>query len=182
MAALMKLPVIYLMTHDSIQIGQDGPTAILLTRQGVPVLPVTDGDWREDLRRGARVVRESPATPALVVVATGSDVSTALSAVAKTGRKDVRVISMISRERFLRSASHDLAYRKRITGTGVPILVIEAGVPAGWHELSAPDAPVTAVHDFGVSAPGPAVYQHFGFGEDAIAKRIEEAVCHERSQ
>jgi transketolase len=216
MAALMKLPVIYVMTHDSVMIGQDGPThqpvehlaalraipgltvlrpadaeevveawlmaidnmegptVIVLTRQEVSISGKPEARWRGDIRRGAYVIRESTGDPNLVIVATGSEVPLALDGADRVGRDDIRVVSMISRELFLKNAGEDARYRTSILGSGGPLIVVEAGVAQGWHELYTPGQPVISVSRFGVSGPGEEVYEYLGLGVQRIVEEIRD--------
>jgi transketolase len=210
LSALMQIPLIYVMTHDSIFVGEDGPThqpiehvavlraipgarvlrpadaeetneawlmalehdgptVLALTRQGLPVLEKADADWKASMRRGAYVVADV-ASPEVVVVATGSEVSLAHEAVAKSGRK-ARIVSMPSRELF---EAQDAAWREKILPAGVPTVVAEAGIRQGWEGI-APRERILSIDRFGESGPGDAVAKHLGFTADALAALIKNA-------
>ncbi|WP_300007483.1 transketolase [Pseudonocardia sp.] len=200
LSALMGLPVVHVFTHDSVVVGEDGPThqpvehvealrlipglavlrpadahetaacwatalartdgptALVLTRQDLPVLdPVPAAVVAE---HGARTVRE-PARPAQVVlVATGSEVSLALSAADRLDELDgpaARVVSVPWRERAVGSGRlHELLGE-------LPAVWVEAGSPVGWRAVSRPGDAVIGLERFGASAPGPEVYARLGF-------------------
>ncbi|SIQ35886.1 transketolase [Alkalispirochaeta americana] len=212
LSALMKAPVTYVLTHDSIFVGEDGPThqpiehvealrtipgmvvlrpadaeetgeawlmameqdgpvALALTRQGLPVFPKADPSWRESLRRGAYLVQE-PAQgglPEVVVVATGSEVSLALKAAELSGRA-VRVVSMISRELF---EAQDEAFRRSLLPQGVPVVAAEAGVTSGWASITGSRDRVLGLDRFGLSGPAAQVASAMGFTAQALADLIK---------
>ncbi|WP_103680857.1 transketolase [Alkalispirochaeta sphaeroplastigenens] len=212
LSALMKAPVTYVLTHDSIFVGedgpthqpiehvealrtipgmvvlrpadaeetgeawlmameQDGPTALALTRQGLPVFPKADPAWRESLRRGAYLVQEpaGEGLPEVVVVATGSEVSLALNAAELSGRA-VRVVSMISRERF---EAQDEAFRRALLPQGVPVVAAEAGVTSGWASITGSRDRVLGLDRFGLSGPAAQVASAMGFTAEALADLIK---------
>jgi transketolase len=216
LAALMGQPVVHVYTHDSIGLGEDGPThqpiehlasmrampnvAVLrpadanevieawhtafersggptvmaLSRQGLPVLDPGERGWIA--RTGARRVHAVGAAeaPALVLVATGSEVALAMAAadlLAADGRS-VAVVSMPWRERFL---ALPRAQRAQLLPPGVPVVVVEAGVTQGWDAL-APAACVT-IDTFGASGKGSAVQEHFGFTAPQIAERARAVLA-----
>ena len=213
LAAMMKLPVIYVFTHDSIFLGEDGPThqpvehlaavraipgltvlrpadaqetamawkiavqnssgptALVLTRQSIEVFPKQDKRWRENIQRGAYIVRDSGADPDVVVVATGSEVSLALEAVQSLDNPQIRVVSMISRELFFDQSE---GIRESILPRGAKRLVLEAGVSFGWEGVSGVDGSIIAIDRFGESGPGAQVSKHLGFGVDHVVEEIKK--------
>ncbi len=221
MAALMKLPVTFVLTHDTVRIGADGPThqpiehlaalraiprlsvlrpadaeetwvawemalenvsgptALVLTREDVPVVAKQDGDWKRTIRRGAYVVRDGGPAPRLVVAASGSDVATVCQAADKAGDSAIRVVSIICRELFLKQ---DCGFRESVLPPSVPLMVVEAGATQGWHRLFAPDAEVIGIDEFGLSGAGEAVYQRLGLGPDALADRIKQLASSPRGR
>ncbi len=208
LAALMRLPVVWVFTHDSIAVGEDGPThqpvehvaalraipeltvirpadanetaaawawalesaegpvALILSRQGLPVLPGTAGRAREAVERGAAVLRDVD-RPDLVLLATGSEVALAMEAAEALAGDGIaaRVVSMPSWERFEAAGA---AHRETVLPPGVPVLAVEAGVTQGWGRY-ADDA--VGIDRFGASAPGPVVYERMGFTAAAVAAR-----------
>jgi len=213
LSALMKQPVIYVLTHDSIYIGEDGPThqpvehlaslraipnvrvlrpadaeetalawkmavertdgptVLALTRQNVPVFAKADPDWQETIKTGAYIAKKSDGKADVVIIATGSEVSMALSAAEKIQDKKVQVVSMISRELFEQQPA---AIRNTIIPEGVRTVVVEAGSRQGW-EGWAKREDILSVDRFGESGPGNKVAEHLGFTVDALVKTINRA-------
>jgi transketolase len=214
LSALMKLRVIYILTHDSIGAGEDGPThqpiehtaslrlipdmdvwrpcdtletaiawraaveradgptSLILTRQNLAQHPDLPGR-AEAAARGGYVLADSGGTPDLVIIATGSEVTPALQAaelLTQRGRA-VRVVSMPSTTVFDRQ---DGAYRATVLPAGVRRVAIEAGIPDGWYKYVGLEGLVIGMDSFGESAPGPALFDHFGFAPAEIAARIEK--------
>lgn len=215
LAAMNGLPVIYIFTHDSIAMGEDGPThqpveqllglrsipgmvvlrpadanetvaawriavarrdgptALILTRQGLPVLDLERyTSLQEGVALGGYVLKDSPsgARPDIVLIATGSEVHLAVEARVRLASEGVqaRVVSMPSTDIFsLRTE----AYRNAVLPPGVPLLVIEAGVSLGWKSYVGPQIAVIGVDTFGSSAPGPVVMEHYGFTLESICHR-----------
>jgi transketolase len=142
-------------------VDHDGPTALVLSRQGIAVC--TDGGAVE---RGAGVVRDV-ADPALVLVATGSEVGLALTAaeVLAADGLAVRVVSLPSWDRF---AAQGADYRATVLPPGVPVLSIEAATTFGW-ERYADDS--VGIDRFGESAPGAVVLERLGINVDHVVTR-----------
>ncbi|WP_025322690.1 transketolase [Deferrisoma camini] len=222
LAALMKLPVIHVFTHDSIFVGEDGPThqpvehlaslrampnlvvlrpadanetaeawrvalertggptALVLTRQNVPVLDRGALAPASGLRRGGYVLREASAGPEgvrMILVATGSEVHLALQAADRLEADGVptRVVSLPSWELF---EEQDPAYRDEVLPSAVPARVaVEAGSPFGWDRYAGPAGAVVAIDRFGASAPAGVLAERFGFTVDNVvstARRVLE--------
>jgi transketolase len=203
---MMKLKVIYVFTHDSIGVGEDGPThepveqiaslraiphmtvirpadanetaqawrvamthrdgpvALILTRQVVPILAAGG-----DVSRGAYVLADAAGLPDVILVATGSEVSVALEAREKLAAQNVRarVVSMPSWELF---DAQPKEYRDQVLPPQVTArLAIEAGVPMGWHKYA---GDVLAIENrFGASAPFKTLMKEYGFTGDNVAAR-----------
>lgn len=209
MAALMGVRCIYVLTHDSIGLGEDGPThqpiehlaslrampnmhvwrpcdgvetavawrasierddgptSLVLSRQGLPHMARTR-DQIAMVARGGYVLKNSDEPPELVLIATGSEVKLAMSA-AEALEADgvaVRVVSMPCVERF-ETESHD--YKHHVLPEGTARVVIEAGAEGGWWRYVAGRGTVIAMRTFGQSAPAAALFEHYGFTADAIA-------------
>lgn len=213
LAALMKLPVIYVFTHDSIAVGEDGPThqpveqltslraipglavirpadanetvlawdmalrridgptALILSRQGLPVL-LPPG--RSLTQAGARVVREGGVRPDVALVATGSEVSLALAAADLLQEDGVaaRVVSIPWRERFLSAGSLGV-----ILPPAVPRVIVEAGSTELWQALAGPSGRVIGVDRFGASGPGPVVMAQLGLTPDLIRAAARDVIA-----
>lgn len=209
LAALMKAQTIFVYTHDSIGLGEDGPThqpiehvaslrlipnmrvwrpcdtvetavawrdaierrdgptSLVLTRQGVPHQARTD-EQIEAIRRGGYVLRDCDGLPAILIIATGSEVALAVGA-AKALAGDgtaARVVSMPCLERF--DAEPD-AYRESVLPAATTArIVIEAGVTETWWRIAGPRGRVIGMSGYGESAPAEALFEHFGFTVDHV--------------
>jgi transketolase len=207
LAALSRAHVVYSFTHDSVGLGQDGPThqpvehlaslrampglrvirpadanevahawriavdgdgptAMVLTRQGIPVLEGT-GDAAEGVARGGYVLVDPPGPPDIVLVASGSEVSLCVGAAEALDGEGVAalVVSLGCWELF---EEQDAAYRESVLRYGTPTLAVEAASPFGW-ERHADD--VLAIDRFGASAPGDVVLAELGFTVDHVVRR-----------
>jgi transketolase len=211
LSALMRLPVIYVLTHDSIYLGEDGPThqpiehlaslravpglrvlrpadaeeavacyelalayregpsAIALSRQNLPVLAKADPEWRETVKTGAYVALNCQGAPDAVIVATGSEVATAMEAAKLLDGMKVRVVSMPCRELFL---SQPDAIKDAIVPKGAKLVVAEAGSSLGWEKLGEAGVSCLSIERFGESGPGNDVAAHFGFSPESLAKLV----------
>jgi transketolase len=147
-------------------IDHDGPTAIVLTRQGVTVC--TDGSAVD---RGAGIVHDG-GSPALVIVATGSEVSLAIEAAEQLAANGtaVRVVSLPSWDRFGRQ---DTEFRSSLLPDGVPVLSVEAAVTFGWERF-ADDS--IGIDWFGSSAPGEVVLRELGMNVDHVVARARALI------
>jgi transketolase len=141
-----------------IAVEHDGPTALVLTRQAVPV--VTDGSAVEV---GAAVVHDVD-EPRVVLIGTGSEVSVCLEAAAVLDREGIptRVVSMPSWDRFERQSED---YRREVLPDGVPRLSLEAAATFGW-ERWADDS--IGINRFGASAPGAVALEKLGINVDNV--------------
>jgi transketolase len=215
LAALMKLPVIFVGTHDSIGVGEDGPThqpidqlamlraipglvtlrpadaneaidawrtaiartdgptALVMTRQKLPVLPPSGGG----VARGAYVVHEPAGGPEAILIGTGSEVHVALAAAALLAGEGIRarVVSMPSWELF---AVQDRAYREQVLPPAIRARVaIEAASPMGWERWATDEGAILAMRSFGASAPGDTLFKEFGFTPTGAAALVREALA-----
>jgi len=206
LAALSQAHVVYFWTHDSIGLGEDGPThqpvehlaslrampglrvvrpadanecaqawalavdlpgptALVLSRQNLPVLAGTAGSA---VARGGYVLRDPDADPELVLVGTGSEVQLCVAAAERLADGDggpsvaARVVSLPCWELFEEQDDH---YRHTVLPPGVPTLAVEAASSFGWERYA--DATVT-LDRFGASAPGAVVLAELGFTADAV--------------
>ncbi len=151
-----------------IHIDGTGPTAIILTRQKVPVLEGSAERAPEGVARGAyTLVDEGSDGLDLVLIGTGSEVSLCVAAreLLVADGTAVRVVSMPSWDLF---AAQDDAYRDTVLPPGLPTLAVEAASPFGW-ERYADD--VIGIDHFGASAPGPTVMAELGFTPEHVADR-----------
>jgi transketolase len=170
LAAMNGLPVINVFTHDSLAMGEDGPThqpvEQLLGLRSVPGIAA-------GVPLGGYVLADCEAETRLdiILIATGSEVHLALESRDRLAKEDIqaRVVSVPSTNIF--SAQSD-EYRDKVLTPGVPLLVIEAGVSLGWRSYVGPKIEVIGVDTFGASAPGPVVMEHYGFSVDNICSRV----------
>jgi len=218
LAALMEQPVVYVYTHDSVWVGEDGPThqpiehlmalrtipglvvlrpadanetaaawrvaiertngptALILSRQGLPVLE--GGRAAAGVPRGAYVVADAE-EPRLVLLATGSEVALALEVRTALAGHGVaaRVVSMPSWELF---AAQEDQHRRSVLPPAVPRLALEAGVTLGWREWVGDDGEVVGIDRFGASAPGAEVAERLGLSVEAVVAKALEMVEQER--
>ncbi len=218
LAALMKLPVVYVLTHDSVYIGEDGPThqpvetlaslraipnckvlrpadaeetavawrlamentegptVLALSRQNLPVMAKDDPEWPYTMGLGAYVVHNSSTAPDATLVASGSEVSLALSAMEKikTQRPElsIRVVSMPDRNAFFAAPE---PVRDAILAPPAKVFVAEAGVAMGWERIAEPRR-ILSVERFGESGPGDQVAAHLSFSIDAFVEMIRAQV------
>ncbi len=218
LAAIMGLPAIYVWTHDSIWLGEDGPThqpvehlmalraipnlvllrpadatetavawkvalermsgptALILSRQALPVLDRTVVAPAAGVERGAYVLADTPGSPDAIVIASGSEVALALAAretLAAEGVQ-VRVVSMPSWDLF---AAESLAYREEVLPAAVTARVsIEAGTTFGWSALVGSAGRAIGVDRFGLSAPGAEAAAALGITADAVVSAVREVI------
>ncbi len=218
LAAMMGLPVVYVFTHDSIGLGedgpthqpiehlaslrvipnlivirpadanetvaawrealrrQDGPTALILTRQNVPTLAPMLEKSPVGLHRGAYVVTEDGAEQAdITLISTGSEVSLAFAAAAELKQKGIlaRVVSMPSWELF---DGQSKAYKHKVLPPAGRRLAIEAGSSMGWHRYLEGRGEVIAIDHFGASAPAAELFKQFRITREEIVRRAV-ALC-----
>jgi len=217
LAALMRLQVIYVFTHDSIGVGEDGPThqpveqvaalraipgltvmrpgdaaetaeawrfalihdgptALCLTRQGLPTLDRAVVAPASGVRSGAYVLREGAVAPDVVLMASGSEVALAMGASDLLQKEGVtaRVISMPSWELF--EAATD-AEREALFGGCEVRVGVEAGVSLGWHRWIGPRGALVTMDGFGASGPGGELMEHFGFTAENVADVARKALA-----
>jgi transketolase len=151
----------------------DGPTAIVLSRQNLPVLEGTDTLAAAGVAGGAYVLAaEAGAAPDVVLIGTGSEVALCVEARAVLAGAgiDARVVSMPSWDLF---AARDAADRSTVLPVGVPRLAVEAGTTFGWERWA--DEAI-GIDTFGASAPGGVALERFGFTVDAVVARATALV------
>ncbi|MGA2820523.1 MAG: transketolase [Anaerolineales bacterium] len=215
LAALMGLHVIYVFTHDSIALGEDGPThqpveqllglrsipgftvirpadanetaaawriamehtdgpvALVLTRQNLPILDLQKYPQLPlGVRSGGYVLAHATgnAPPDIILIATGSEVQLALAAREELETQGVRarVVSLPSWNLF---DAQPGVYRDAVLPSEVPMLAIEAGAPLGWRPYVGPGIAVIGVGRFGASAPGSAVMNKYGFSIENVIRQ-----------
>ncbi|WP_349729312.1 transketolase [Peribacillus frigoritolerans] len=219
MAALMGLPVNYVFTHDSIAVGEDGPThepieqlaslrampnlgvirpadgnetaaawkvamestnkptALVLTRQGLPTIKDTSETAYEGVSKGAYIISASKKEVAdALLLATGSEVNLAVEAQKALANEgiDVSVISMPSWDRF---ETQSKEYKQSIINPAVKKrLAIEVASPFGWDRYAGDEGEILAINHFGASAPGGKIMEEFGFTVENVVARVKEMI------
>ncbi|MDP4249617.1 MAG: transketolase [Bacteroidota bacterium] len=147
---------------------QDGPVAIVLTRQAIPVIDQEKYAKASGLEKGAYILSESAEPPQIILIGTGSEVSLLLKAQDALKQKSIfaRVLSMPSWELF---EKQDAAYKESVLPKAVrKRLSVEAGSPQGWLKYVTEDGKILGIRRFGESAPGEEVFKEFGFTVDNI--------------
>jgi len=216
LAALMKLPVTYIWSHDSIGLGEDGPThqpvehaaalraipgldvvrpadanevaqcwgqiienarpaGLLLSRQNLPVFDRSDCNSATGAAKGAYILRDpiSGEKPKAILIATGSEVSLALSAQEALAAKKipVRVVSMPCWEWFRNQSSE---YKESVLPNSLSArLSIEAGIAMGWAEFTGGSGRSISLEHFGASASAKELFTAFGFTVERVIAAVE---------
>lgn len=150
---------------------QNGPTALVFSRQGLDHLARTETQISQ-IARGAYVLCDCEAEPEIIVIATGSEVAPSLVAVqdARVKGIQVRLVSMPSTDVF---DAQDEAYKESVLPSAVrKRLAVEAAQQDYWYKYVGLDGAIIGMKSFGESAPGAVVMEHFGF----TAKHIQEAI------
>ncbi len=213
LAALMKARVIYVFTHDSVGLGEDGPThqpvehvpslrampnlyvlrpadanetaaawriamertegpsALVLSRQKLPVLPPDAVFGNGNVYRGAYIIEDGGASPAVVLIATGSEVHVALGAAKILAAEGVaaRVVSAPCLERFEEQSAD---YRNAVLPPAVRARVsVEAACTFGWDRYVGGGGAAVGIDRFGASAPGDRVFRELGITAENVAAR-----------
>lgn len=209
MAALMKQQVIYVFTHDSIGLGEDGPThqpveqiasmrstpnltnwrpcdatetavawkmaiqnqtgptAMILTRQGLPTQP-RDAQQLAQIEKGGYVLLEGSSEPELTIIATGSEVELAVKAADQLKGYNVRVVSMPCCEAF---DAQDAAYKAEVLPSSGKRMAIEAATGDLWYKYVGLDGKVISMDRFGESAPAGELFKEFGFTVENVVEQ-----------
>ncbi|MBC2320245.1 transketolase [Listeria booriae] len=226
MTALMKLPVTYVFTHDSIAVGEDGPThepiehlaslrampglsvirpadaketraawalaaenqegpiALVLSRQDLPVLANDQSSIDEGVKQGGYTV--SPAEqpkPEAVLIATGSEVSLALETQQQLRAEyniDTSVVSLPSWDRFTKSRPE---YQESVLPSHIKARIsIEAGATFGWQAITGPAGLNIGIDHFGDSAPAAELFKAYGLTATTIAAKVATLLAKEGVQ
>ena len=146
------------------------PSALLLTRQGVPISNMNYEILESSVRKGAYVVRECDGSPELVFIATGSEVSLAIETAERMSDKKVRVISMPCMEIFNKQPED---YKNSvIPKRGSLKVTIEAGITHGWEKYSGINGLSIGLDHYGASAPGKDLADEFGFTPEKVEAKV----------
>ncbi|GAK11014.1 transketolase [Geomicrobium sp. JCM 19039] len=215
LSALMNVPSTFVFTHDSVAVGEDGPThepveqtsslrmipnlnvlrpadgnetaaawrialeskgtptALVLTRQGLPTLISADQAY-EQVKNGAYVLAEAEGAVA-TLLATGSEVSLAMDAQKQLKEQGthVRVVSMPSQELFEQT---DRSYQEDVLPANIPVLSIEAGTTYGWQRYTGRSGANIGIDTFGASAPGDVVMDEYGFNVENVITHVNRLI------
>jgi transketolase len=149
----------------------DGPTSLVLSRQGLPFIPRTNAQIAA-IRKGAYVLSEAKGKAIIILIATGSEVDLALKSQITLAEKGIeaRVVSMPSTHVF---DSQDQAYKDSVLTPRIKRVAIEAGITDYWRKYVGLEGGVVGIDTFGESAPGGVVMKHFGFTVENIVKNVE---------
>ena len=160
--------------RDAIE-RRDGPTSLILTRQGLPH-QVRDADGISAIRRGGYVLRATDGMPDVILIATGSEVALAVAAAGELAAQGIgaRVVSMPCTELF---DAQDAAYRESVLPAAVTArVVIEAGVTEVWWRFAGAGGRVIGIDRFGESAPAEELFEHFGFTTAHVVAAARETL------
>jgi transketolase len=180
LAGLMKQQVIYVFTHDSIGLGEDGPThqpVEQLTRQKLPLIDRTKFGAVSGASHGAYVLADSASgPPRAVILATGSEVEIALKArdLLAAERVGVRVVSAPSLEIF---AAQSAEYRASVLPEGVKRVAIEAAHPMPWYRWVGDSGAVIGIETFGASAPYQTLYAEYGITAEKLVEAVKRVIA-----
>lgn len=152
-----------------------GPTALVFSRQGVPVLDRKECMPSEGLQRGGYILWESTKDiPEVILIGTGSETHIALEAGKKLASEGIgiRVVSLPSWDLF---DSQPADYRETVLPPSVRARVaVEAGIKLGWEHYVGLEGTVIGMESFGASAPGAVLYEKFGITADHVAQAAKE--------
>jgi len=214
MAALMKLRSIFVYTHDSIGLGEDGPThqaveqltslrstpnmsvwrpcdtvesavawqsaierqdgpsALIFSRQSLSVMP-RSVEQVATIKRGGYILKDSEQAPQAIIIATGSEVGAAMAATDELQQRgvQVRLVSMPSTDLF---DAQDENYRESVLPANIAArVVVEASHQDYWYKYAGLNGRIIGMKSFGESAPGEQLMEYFGFTTDNIVQQVE---------
>lgn len=150
-----------------------GPVAIVLTRQGIPIIDQKKYAKAESLEKGAYILSDSEGDPDIILIATGSEVHLILEAQQELKKSNIqaRVVSMPSWRLF---DNQNAAYREKVLPKGIrKRLAVEAGLTLGWLKYVTDEGDVIGIDRFGESAPGDEVMKEYGFSVENVVKRAK---------
>ncbi len=154
------------------------PTALMLSRQSLPVLPLSLENIEAGVRKGAYSVLDCDDRPEIILIATGSEVALAMEVASNMTDKQVRVVSMPSMELF---DAQSKEYRKAlIPMRGCLAVSIEAGITRGWEKYTGPNGVNIGLDRFGASAPAGDLAKEFGFTVEQVEAKIRQHISNLR--
>jgi transketolase len=220
LSALMKLPVVFVWTHDSIGLGEDGPThqpietltalraivgldvvrpadanetawawrgalehtdrptALALSRQNLPIVDRSKYASAEGTLKGGYILSEaSDGAPKVILIASGSEVSIALTAQERLEAEGTptRVVSMPCQEWFFQQ---DVAYQQQVLPHGVKARVtVEAGIRMSWDRILGDAGEAVSIEHYGASAPAKVLFEQFGFTADNVVAKAHASLA-----
>ena len=150
------------------------PSALLLTRQSVPVLDLDKNIIKKGVSRGAYIVKESKGKPDLILVGTGSEVSLCIEVSEKMNDRNIRVVSMPCWELFEKQS---IDYKNEIfPNRGSMKISIEAGITQGWEKYTGYNGLCIGLNHYGMSAPADVLANEFGFTVEKIEEKIRNHI------
>ena len=220
LAALMEIPNLYVWSHDSVAVGEDGPThqpvehlasfraipqldvirpadavetaeayraffekedtlpgAMILTRQGVPVLAETAAKAKEGVKKGGYVLVDCEGTPDVIIMATGSEVQWAVAAAKTLAGKGVkaRVVSMVCVEWF---EAQDAEYKESVLPSAVKARVsVEAGLAMPWYKYLGSYGKPVSIEQFGLQGDGAQNMIDLGITAEHVVEAAEASIA-----
>ena len=199
LSALMNLPLIYVLTHDSIGVGEDGPThepvEQLTMLRAMPNFNVFRPCDAQETNAGWYLAMTSKTTPTalvlsrqnlpqikgssrealkgeIIIIASGSEVTLAVEAKKRIRGKAIRVVSMPSMDIFKQQSRE---YRESILPPGIEKrIAIEAGSRMSWGEFVGLKGKYITMDSFGASAPADELFKRYGFTVDNVVKMINK--------
>jgi transketolase len=209
----MNQPTIYIFTHDSVAVGEDGPThqpvehiaslrlipdltvirpadatetkqawslimkntneptALILSRQKLPIIDRNKYSSETGLNKGAYILADSDKKPDIILMASGAEVHLAIEAKTKLEKQNlsVRVVSIPSFEIF---EKQDNEYKEKVLPANIKArLFIEAGIDINWRKYITDNGASLSIESFGASAPGNTVLKQFGFTVENVVEK-----------
>lgn len=152
----------------------DGPVAIILTRQALPVIDQNKYTKAHELEKGAYILSDSEKEPQLILIGTGSEVSLLIEAQKKLKEQNiaVRLVSMPSWELF---EKQDAFYKEKVLPVKIKKrLAVEAGSTLGWHKYVTDDGDILGINTYGHSAPAEDLFKFFGFTVDNVVNKAKD--------
>ena len=216
-ASLSHIKVIYVFTHDSIGLGEDGPThqpiehiaslrlipnltvirpadandtvyawqaaienngptALILSRQGLPVYDRTKVGSAEGVLKGGYIMKDCSGKPAVIIIATGSEVELALKSAEALEKENIpaRVVNLASWEIFEKQSDE---YKESVLPKDVKArLSIEAGVKFGWKEYTGSYGDSISIEKYGASAPDKILFEKYGFTVENVVQKVKNLI------
>ena len=216
-AALSHLKVVYVFTHDSIGLGEDGPThqpveqiaslraipnlhtirpadanetsyawqaaveyngptALILSRQGLPVYDRSKLGYADGVLKGGYIMKDSSSAPDVILIATGSEVELAIKASEELEKENIktRVVNLACWELFEKQPE---SYKESVIPKEIKArLSIEAGVKLGWKEYVGSYGDCISIEKFGASAPDKVLFENYGFTVDNVVRKAKQVI------